>query len=303
MPPKHLLHPRYWPVWLGTGLLISMTYLPYRIQLAIGKTLGLILYKTGKSRRHIATVNVRLCFPEKTEQQQTQLVRQIFIDNGIGLMETLIGWFRRPDYLLDRTHFHGFEQLKAELATGRGVILLGAHYSMLDLAGALFVTQLPANVSYRPQDNPVMNWLMEQQRQKLYTGCYTRKDIRSFIRCLKQGEVLWYAQDQDFGRKNSVFVDFFGIPTATITATSRIAKAGNAKVMPLTYFRRDDNSGYDITVHPPLPIPSGDDIEDARVANAFIEQQLRQHPSQYLWLHRRFKTQPDAGNGKANLYR
>ena len=73
--------------------------------------------------------------------------------------------------------------------------------------------------------------------------------------------------------------------------------------MPLTYFRRDDNSGYDITVHPPLPIPSGDDVEDARVANAFIEQQLRQHPSQYLWLHRRFKTQPDAGNGKANLYR
>lgn len=302
MPPKALLHPKYWPTWLGLGFLIAVTRLPWRWQLVIGKILGLALYKLGKSRRHVTQVNFELCFPEKSPQEREAMVRQTFINNGIGLMETLIGWFRDPHFLVSKTRFHGFERLQEARDQGKGVLLLGAHYSMLDLAGALFVTRMPANISYRPQDNPVMNWFMQKGREKLYTGCFTRKDIRSFIRCLKNGEILWYAQDQDFGRKNSVFVDFFGVPAATITATSRIAKAGNALVMPMTYFRRDDNSGYDITIHPPLPIPGADEVEDARVANAFIESQLRLHPTQYLWLHKRFKTRPDPAEKKGTIY-
>lgn len=303
MPPRELLHPRHWPTWLGLGVLVVLTRLPYRWQLQIGKTIGLLLHKVGRSRRHIADVNIGICFPEKSERERQQLVRQIFIDNGIGLMETLMGWFRKPDYLLDRTSFHGFEQVKEAQARGQGVMLLGAHYSMLDLAGALVSNVQRVNISYRPQDNPVMNYLMERGRAALYDQCFTRKDIRAFIRTLKNGEVLWYAQDQDFGRKNSVFVDFFGHPAATITATSRIAKAGKALVMPITYFRREDNRGYDVRVHPPLNIPSGDDVEDARIANAFIESQLREHPSQYLWLHKRFKTSPDVSEKKGLLYK
>lgn len=303
MPPKALLHPKHWPTWLGLGFLLLITRLPWRLQLAIGKVLGLVLYRLGKSRRHVAQVNFELCFPEKSPAEREAMVRQTFIDNGIGLMETLIGWFRDPQWLVNKTRFYGFERLEEARRQGKGVLLLGAHYSMLDLAGALFVTKMPANISYRPQDNPVMNWFMQTGREKLYTACFSRKDIRSFIRCLKNGEILWYAQDQDLGRKNSVFVDFFGVPAATITATSRIAKAGDALVMPMTYFRRDDNSGYDITIHEPLPIPSGDDVEDARMANAFIESQLRQHPTQYLWLHKRFKTRPDASQKSGSIYR
>ncbi|GGY50569.1 lipid A biosynthesis lauroyltransferase [Bacterioplanes sanyensis] len=300
--PKALWHPKHWPTWLGIGLLNLMTRLPFKTQLWVGRHIGLLLHRVGKQRRHIAEVNIQLCFPEKTQAERQALVRQIFIDNGIGLMETMMAWFRQPDYLLSRTDFHGFEQVTEQLQQGRGVMLLGAHYSMLDLAGALVSNVQPVNVSYRPQDNPVMNYVMERGRARLYDRCFTRKDIRGFIRTLKQGEVLWYAQDQDFGRKNSVFVDFFGMPAATITATSRIAKAGNAVVMPITYFRKQDNSGYDITVHAPLNIPSGDDATDARMANAFLEQQLRQHPSQYLWLHKRFKTRPDKREKKGLLY-
>jgi len=303
MPPRELWHPRHWLTWLGLGLLVALTRLPYRWQLQIGKTLGLLLHTVGRSRRHVAEVNIRLCFPDKSEQEQAKLVRQIFIDNGIGLMETLMGWFRKPDYLLERTMFKGFDRVKEAQARGQGVMLLGAHYSMLDLAGALVSNVQRVNISYRPQDNPVMNYLMERGRAALYDQCFTRKDIRAFIRTLKKGEVLWYAQDQDFGRKNSVFVDFFGQPAATITATSRIAKAGKALVMPITYFRREDNSGYEVEVHPPLNIPSGDDVEDARMANAFIERQLRQHPSQYLWLHKRFKTSPDVAEKQGLLYK
>lgn len=302
MPPRQLLMPRYWPTWAGIGFLYLVTRLPFGWQLAVGRWIGLAFYAVGRSRRHIAATNIRLCFPEKSEAERKALVKDIFISTSIGLIETLTSWFRPPEYLLDRTQFIGLEKLQKAREEGRGVLLLGAHYSMLDLAGALFVTQFPVYVSYRPQDNAVMNYVMEKNREKLYQDCYTRKDIRAFIRTLKAGEILWYAQDQDFGRKNSVFVDFFGVPAATITATSRIAKAGNALVMPLTYFRRADNSGYDIEVHDPLTIPSGDDIADAREANAFLEQQLREHPDQYLWLHKRFKTPVNPEEKRGRLY-
>ena len=301
--PKPLLKPVYWPVWLGGFFIKLATMLPYRAQLLIGRCLGLLLYRLARGRRNIVEVNIDLCFPEKTAGERAQLVRQTFIDNGIGIMETMIAWFRPRDYLLERTTFHGLEKITEVQKQGKGVLLLGGHYTMLDLSGALITNHIDACVSYRPQDNPAMDYVVQRGRERLYEDCFTRKDIRGFIRALKKGGILWYAQDQDFGRKNSVFVDFFGIPTATITATSRIAKAGNAVVLPLTYFRREDNSGYDITVHDALPIPSGDDIEDARLANAFLEQQIRQHPSQYLWLHKRFKTRPDKSEKKGGLYR
>ena len=303
MADRSLAHPKYWPSWLGVGLLIGLTRLPYSWQISIGRSMGLLLHKVARSRRHIAEVNVSLCYPELSAQDQAALVRQIFIDNGIGLIETFIAWFRDPTWLQDRTEYRGFDKVREATAGGQGVMLLGAHYSMLDLAGALITNELRVSVSYRPQDNPVMNYIMERNRARLYDECLTRKDIRAFIRTLKKGNVLWYAQDQDFGRKNSVFVNFFGHPAATITATSRIAKAGNALVLPITYFRKDDNSGYVIEVHDPLPIPSGDDVQDAQVANDFLEVQLREHPSQYLWLHKRFKTPADSSLKKGLLYK
>lgn len=300
---RHLLYPQYWPVWLGVGILVLLTRLPYGLQLGIGKGIGLLLHKVAASRRHIAEVNIRLCFPEKTNTERKKLVRQVFIDNGIGLIETFIAWFRAPTYLQSKTEFFGLEKVRAATTKNQGVMLLGAHYSMLDLAGSLLSNELKLSVSYRPQDNPVMNYIMERNRARLYDECLTRKDIRSFIRTLRNGNILWYAQDQDFGRKNSVFVNFFGHPAATITATSRIAKAGKATVLPITYFRKEDSSGYVITIHDPLPIPTGDDEADARLANEFLEQQLRQHPSQYLWLHKRFKTPPNPEEKKSLIYK
>lgn len=289
----NLLHPRHWLTWLLIGLFRLAVYLPFSWQLSIGKYIGLLIHKVLKSRRHIAKVNIGLCFPDKSEAEQSDLVRQVFINNGIGLMETMMAWFLPPERMASRTTFTGFEKVHDYMKQGRGVLLLGAHYSMLDLAGALSCTQIPVSISYRHQDNAVMNYLMEKSRRKYLEQCLDRKDIRGFIRTLKSGRALWYAQDQDYGRKNSVFVDFFGVPTATITATSRIARVSGAIVLPVTFFRKADNSGYEISIHDPLHIPSGDDKADAQVANHFLEEQLRQHPDQYLWVHKRFKTHPD----------
>lgn len=299
----NLLLPHHWPVWIVIGLFAAITFLPYKLQLIVGKGFGLLAYKFAGSRRHVAEVNIGLCFPEKSAEEQVALVRQTFIDNGIGFIETLISWFRRADYLLPVTHFKGLDKVAAAQAEGKGVILLGAHYSMLDLSGALICNHIEASITYKRQGHPVLNFVMERGRSRHYKNCFVSKDTRAIVKALRNGDVIWYAPDQDFGFKNTVFAEFFGVQTATLTATSQLAKLGRAVVLPMTYFRRADNSGYDIEVHNALPIP-GDSLEDdALVASQFLEQQIRRHPSQYLWLHKRFKSQPGQEGSRGALYK
>lgn len=298
-----LLMPHHWPVWLLMGILAAITFLPYKLQLSIGKGLGLFAHKFARSRRHVAEVNIGLCFPEKDTDEQAALVRQTFIDNGIGFFETLISWFRRADYLLPITHFTGLDKIAAAQAEGKGVILLGAHYSMLDLSGSLICNHIEASITYKPQSHPVLNYIMERGRSRHYKNCFVSKDTRAIVKALRSGDVIWYAPDQDFGFKNTVFAEFFGVQTATLTATSQLAKLGRAVVLPMTYFRREDNSGYDIEVYDALPIP-GESLEaDALIANQFLEKQIRRYPSQYLWLHKRFKSQPGQESARGALYK
>ncbi len=288
-----LYHPKHWATWFGVGCLWLIAHLPFSIQMRLGKRLGNIAYRIAKSRRHIAETNIRLCFPELSTNEQNQLVKKIFREQFIGFIETTIAWFRPQNYLLDKTTFHNFAPTQAKLAAKKPIMILGGHYAMLDLAGTLACNHMNLAISYRPLNNPVLNYVMERARKQIYSACLTRKETRKFIRTIKQGYPLWYLQDQDLGRENSVFVNFFGIPTATINATSRIAAIAKAEVIPVSFFRRQDYSGYDIYFLDPLPIPSGDEIQDAQLANDVLEAQIKRRPDQYLWLHKRFKTRPN----------
>ncbi|MEN9465031.1 MAG: hypothetical protein RL217_1212 [Pseudomonadota bacterium] len=304
-PPfqKAMLHPKYWGIWFGVGLAASLSFLPYKVQLSIGKGLGILLHKVLKSRRRVAEVNIRLCFPELSADEQAQLVRENFINTATGFMETMIAWFRHPHYLLDKTEFRGLDKIAAAQKSGKGVLLLGAHYTMLDLVGTLTCNYVEANITYKRQHNLVLNWIMEACRARTYKIMFISKDIRGVVAALNNKEVVWYAPDQDFGFKNTVFAPFFGVQAATLTTTTHLASAGNAVVLPLTYFRKNDNSGYLIEFHDALPIPSGDVVQDATIANACLEQQIRRFPSQYLWLHQRFKSQPGQENNRGAIYK
>lgn len=287
-------HPRWWPTWLGIGVMWLVAQLPIRFQWWLGKMVGLLAWKLAKSRRHITEVNIRLCFPELNEQQQTALVRNAFIANGIGLMELGIAWFRNPAKLTGMTRIHGIEHFEKALEAGKGVLLLGGHYSTLDLGGSLVTEYIEADVMQRDHNNPLMNAVMTRARGRRYGTVLGARDLRGLFRSLKKNRAVWYATDQDYGRKDIVFAPFFGIPTGTITATSRIAERSGCKVVPFSHFRRDDKPGYDIYFHPALEnFPSGDDLDDATRINAVIEQEIRKAPDQYLWMHRRFKTRPD----------
>ncbi|MGO3295929.1 MAG: LpxL/LpxP family acyltransferase, partial [Marinobacter sp.] len=130
-------HPRWWPTWAGIAVMWCAAQLPIRFQWWLGKQAGMLAWRFASRRRHIAEVNIRLCFPELTKTQQAALVRNSFTANGIGLMELGIAWFRNPAKLKGITEVHGKEHLDNALAEGKGVLLLGGHYSTLDLGGSL----------------------------------------------------------------------------------------------------------------------------------------------------------------------
>ncbi len=288
-----LRQPRYWPAWLGIGLLWASAHCPHPVRMGIGRTLGWLMYLVGRDRRHITEVNLQLCFPELDDRAQRRLVRRTFVSNAIGMVETAVAWFRDPALLRDRVRLTGQEHLTEALAHGKGVLLLGGHFTTLDLGGALLSLFQDLDVTYRPHPNPVFQRYMLRGRERLYGTAFDRTEVRGMLRSLKKNRVVWYAPDQDYGAKHSVFAPFFGIPAASITATARFAEMSGARVVPFSHFRSDDNRGYELRVEPPLENFPGPTAEaSATRVNEWLESAIRRHPDQYMWLHRRFKTRP-----------
>jgi len=290
---SNYLHPRWWPTWLLIGLMWLLAQLPLRAQWWLGKGVGELAWRLIPRRRHIAEVNIRLCFPELSAQQQRALVRRAFHSNGIGILEIGLAWFRKPEQFLKHTRVHGLEHVEAALQKGKGILALGGHYSSLDLCGTLATRFVEADVMQRDHNNALLNAFMTRARERHYGVALSARDLRGLLRRLRQNRTIWYATDQDYGRKGIVFAPFFGVATASITATSRIAEHSGCTVLPFSHFRRSDALGYDIYFQAPLEnFPSGDDLADAALVNATIEGEVRRHPEQYLWMHRRFKTRP-----------
>lgn len=298
--PGAFLHPRYWPTWLGLGLLWLLVQLPFRTQMQLGALLGSMFYRLARRRRHITRCNIALCFPELDAAAQEGLVRNTFRSAGISLMEIGLAWWGKEQELAKRVHIEGLEHLQQATAQGKGVLLLGAHFTSLEISGRLMALFHPVAAMYRQHENPLYEAMVKHSRERHLQKIISRKDMRGMVRALREGTVVWYATDQDFGRKNMVFAPFFGVQTATLVMTSKLAKLSGAPVLPFFSQRLADDSGYRLTVLPPLTdFPSGDEVADATRINAIIETQVRKAPDQYLWLHRRFKTRPP---GEPGLY-
>lgn len=300
MSQTSFAHPRYWPTWLSIGAMYAVAWLPWRLKLWVGKAIGLAAWRLASRRRHITETNIRLCFPERDAEQQAALVRESFIANGIGLVETATGWCRDHEHLRHRVVFRGQEHMARLQAQGRGALILGVHFSTLDLGAALHALYFRADAVQRPHDNPLFDRFMARARAPYFDAILDRHDLRGVVRRIKAGHAVWYSPDQDFGRDASVFAPFFGIEAATVRMTARIARMTGAPVVPLIFHRNPDDRTYTLEYLPPLEdFPSGDEVADAARVNAVIEAAIRRHPEQYLWLHRRFKTRP---RGEAKLY-
>ena len=292
---------RYWPTWSGIAVLWSLSHLPYAWQLAMGRRIGIIFHRLARRRRAIAAVNLSLCFPELSASEREKMITEQFVSMGIGVMETAMSWWSPGRRLKQRVRIDGLQHLQAALDRGKGVILLSAHFTTLEMGGRLLALQSPFHVMYREHKNAAFDRVMKSARIKHFGKAIPRGDLRGVLRSLQDNVPVWYAPDQDYGREQSVFVPFFGIPAASITATSRLARISGAAVVPFFQNRLPDARGYQLTLYPALECFPGESVEaDTRRINKIIEARIREHPGQYLWVHRRFKNRPE---GEPDVYK
>jgi len=292
-PPHKIYSPAVWPTWILVALGWVIARLPLSWIFKLGTYLGRLSHRFGRSRRLITQTNIRRCFPELNQAQQELRTRRVFEAVGIGALELTIPWLNPQRDLSQRFDIFGQEHLDEAVALGRGVILVGGHYAVMDVICQYFANLKYVDVMYRANKNPVWQWLQLRGRKHFFEGVIERSDTRQTLRRLKQGRAIWYAADQDYGRNHSVFAPFFGIPAATIIATSRFAKLNNSPVLLLRQTRDQANRRWQIHFSAVLDnFPSGDDSADAAHINRLLEADIRQQPEQYLWLHKRFKTRP-----------
>jgi len=289
------LLPQYWGIWIGIALLMILAVLPWAVQRRLAEFLGNTAFKYLKSRRKTAVRNLEICFPEWPAEQVQDNARQVFVDQMIGIFETLNAWYC-PRWFNGRVSIEGLEHLQKAQADGAGVLLLGTHSTLLDAGGYLCSRYFAMGAVYRPQNNPLLDMLIYRCRSASYSCQIDHDDMRGLIRQLKDGQAIWYSPDQDFGLKQGVMAPFFGVPAATVTAHRRLMKISKAAAVPLYFYRSGDirDPRYHVLLEPALDnFPSADEAADAARVNKIIENQLRIAPTQYMWFHRRFKTRPE----------
>ncbi|CAA0121198.1 Lipid A biosynthesis lauroyltransferase [BD1-7 clade bacterium] len=293
-----LYHPKYFPTWIALFLMRCLVSLPLPIWQKIGVGIGLVLNKFAKSRRGVAEVNVDLAFPDLSPQDKDAMVKKIVINTTLGILEAFYSWWASDKDVERRSTVKNLDILEDALKDDRGVLLVGAHFSTLDLSGRVMGVRKKVDITYRAQDkNPVFNHVMNTCRQQHFKHLIEKREMRKMVRNLKKGEVVWYAPDQDFGRKGSVFAPFFGVDTATITTIGKLVKVTGAKVLFFSHFRygTGKDTHYVGTVLDPFNDGfNDDDVNNATLLNKALEDVLRQEdPTQYFWVHKRFKTRPD----------
>lgn len=292
---RTLLAPRHWPTWIGFGLWFLIAQLPYSWQMAAARFLYPLL-RLNKKRVKMARTNLRVCFPEKNDEDIDKLLDDNLRSTAMAIFETGIGFFwskKRLGKLFTITGVEHVEQAKAE---GQGALLLSLHFTTLDIGSAMLGIHVNYDGMYSPHKNPVFDYVQKVRREAYAKGgiAFSRDNVRAMVSQLRKGRMIWYAPDRDLGEKVSVFVPFFGVPAATVTATAQFARMGRAKIIPFSQYRRSDGSGYDVVIHPPFEnYPTGDEIADARRVNEFVEQEILKVPEQYLWAQPRFKTRPE----------
>ncbi len=283
---------QHWPVWFGVFCCAVLARLPWAVQRFLGAIVGSVALRMLKSRREAARTNLALCMPQLTQAEREQLLRDNFRDVGIGLFEFARAWWGNISPIRRTAQIEGLEILQRLQAEGRGVLLVSGHFMTLEICGRLLCGHVPLAGMYRPHRSPVMEWAVLRGRLRYASHMFANRDTRAAIRHLKRGGLLWYAPDQDMRGKDTVFAPFFGIPAATITATHQFSRITGCAVVP--FFHRREGAHYRLRIGEPLnPFPTEDAVADSTQVNAAIEAMVREAPSQYLWLHRRFKRQPD----------
>lgn len=264
-------------------------FLPLPMIDAIGRFLGGLIYYVG--RRHVTRTNLALCFPEKSVEERKRIAKELFKNLGGAFMQASVLWWSPPSRVTELCDLKCREHLDA--VKGQPVILLSPHFTGLDIGGARVGYEWQLVSMYSEQKNQAFDQVLLAGRKRFGNPhLVTRaQGLRPVVKFLKQGFPFLYLPDMDFGAKDSVFVPFFGIPTATVTALTRLCQMTGAKVVPSITKRV--NGKYQTTLYPAWEnFPGASLEEDAARMNKFIEDRVREAPEQYFFVHKRFKTRP-----------
>lgn len=302
MPDHTLFHPRHWPAWLAIALLRLLALLPLEWLLALANVIGALLILLPGRRQQITLANIRLCFADLPAPAQRRLARQSLAATVMGVFETAVSWWASDRRLAGRFSIEGGHLLQQAGQQGQGVLLLGLHFTTLDLAGRLLRQRHDVDVTYRRQNHALFDYFLARYRRRRFAHRVEKRQMRQMIRLLKQGRTVWYAIDQNYGKPPFVFAPFFGQPAATLASTGKILRMTGARPLLFCHYRLKQNGRlhYRLCIEDPFADGLGDDENDnARRLNAAYEQAIRRQPEQYLWTHRRFKTRPP---GLPSLY-
>jgi len=275
------------------ALMWLLHFLPLWLLAPLGESLGLLLYVFSSERRRVARTNLRLCFPQMPEVEREHLIKRHFRAFGRSFLERGLLWWAPQERIVRLIRVEGEEHLQAY--QGKPVILLAPHFVGLDMGGVRLAVDFPMASIYSQQKNVLFDSLLLKGRTRFsQPQLFSRQDgVRPVVRAIKQGLPFYYLPDMDFGPRDSIFVPFFGVPAATITGLSRLARMTGATVVPCVTRQLPGGKGYVVKFHPAWTDFPGESVEsDTRRMNAFIEQCVLEMPAQYFWLHKRFKTRP-----------
>jgi KDO2-lipid IV(A) lauroyltransferase len=293
------IHPKFLLTWILILFMRIGVFIPFKAQVVAGKAIGRMMYPFMHKLRSRAYSNISHCFPEKKQPQVERLVKRHFEAIGVSFFETANAYYGTDNKIKKLLNIKNEHFFKDALKEEGGIILLCSHFMPLMLGSrALLIKHTIANI-YRPQNNTLFDSAMVKGYKKNGAVMIKSTDTRSIIKAINNSLPIWYAPDQDLGKNNSVFAPFFGIQTATASATARLAKNNNTRVIPYSFIRT--SNGYLMSFEKPISnYPSNDPIHDATVINQILEKQINHSPEQYLWIHRRFKTRP---NDEKNFYK
>lgn len=289
------LSPATWPTWVGFGILRVVCYLPVPLALALGRGLGWFAHLFGGKRRAIVRRNLELCFPELSTGERDRLGRRHFAALGMSMIEMGLGRWAADERLTAITSVEGVSHVLQAVNDGRGVILLSGHFTTLELSGRVIKLNVPPfEAVYRKSRNPFTTEMLRTGRERSAATTIEKGDIKTMVRSLREGRIVWYAPDQSYNRKGAEVIEFFGVPSMHTTATSTLARLGKAVTIP--YFpQRLPNGQYHLKLLPPLQdFPSDDPIADTKQFVRLLEEHIRLCPEQYLWVHRKFKGLPES---------
>ena len=298
---RTFLRPAYWYAWPALAIMLVIRWLPGRLLWVVGSGLGSFFHLFPSPSRRFSERNIELCFPDIDAAARKKLVKRNFRLFGFAVVSLCVAWWAPLWRFRQFVTIRDAQVLEDAFAANKNVIILAPHFIGLDMGGVRLSADRKFVSMYRESRNLLLEYLFQRRARFGAVVIERMASLKPIIRYIREGRPFYYLPDQDMGERASVFVPFFGIPAATVTALSRIAQTTNAVVVPCVTRIRDDNTGWEICLHPPLEnYPTKDPVADARRMNWEIEQWVREMPEQYMWAYRRFKTRP---NNEPSLYK